>query len=384
MSRPLEAVTGAVRRLRPASRGALGVLLLITVLAVFAPLVSVHDPLTTGVAGRPPSGEHWFGTDRVGRDVFARIMYGARWSLAIGLGAGLLALVAGGLLGSLAATSHRAVDEIVMRCLDVVMAFPAVALAAVIVTVFGTSLPVLICTIAFLYVPQIARVVRANVMAQYGEDYVAAEQVIGAGRSHILRRHVVINCAAPVLVFVTIIVANSIVFEASLSFLGAGVQDPDPSWGSVIAYGKALVLSGGWWATFFPGLFILVTVLMLNILSEGISAPGPHPPGGPSKTPRTGRTRRARATRRAVSRPSGSPGRRPRSRTTCARRARGSRPAPVRCPTASRCCASRTSPSRSPTGTATSTSSTGCRWTCVPARSSGSSGRAAAARASPA
>ncbi|WP_051301320.1 dipeptide/oligopeptide/nickel ABC transporter permease/ATP-binding protein [Actinomadura rifamycini] len=275
MSGPLGAATGAasraVRRLRPASRAALALLLLIVLAALCAPLVSGHDPLTTGVAGQAPSADHWFGTDRVGRDVFARVMYGARWSLAIGLGAALLALVVGALLGSLAATSHRAVDELVMRCLDVVMAFPAVALAAVIVTVFGKSLPVLICTIAFLYVPQVARVVRANVMSQYGEDYVAAEQIIGAGRAHILSRHVLINCAAPVLVFVTIIVANAIVFEASLSFIGAGVQDPDPSWGSVIAYGKALVLSGGWWATFFPGLFILVTVLVLNILSEGIS-----------------------------------------------------------------------------------------------------------------
>ncbi|MEV5829148.1 dipeptide/oligopeptide/nickel ABC transporter permease/ATP-binding protein [Spirillospora sp. NPDC052242] len=271
MSGPLGAATGAVRRLRPASRAALAILLLIVLAALCAPLISGHDPLTTGVAGQAPSADHWFGTDRVGRDVFARVMHGARWSLAIGLGAALLALVVGALLGSLAATSHRAVDELVMRCLDVVMAFPAVALAAVIVTVFGKSLPVLVCTIAFLYVPQVARVVRANVMSQYGEDYVAAEQIIGAGRAHILRRHVLINCAAPVLVFVTIIVANAIVFEASLSFIGAGVQDPDPSWGSVIAYGKALVLSGGWWATFFPGLFILVTVLVLNILSEGIS-----------------------------------------------------------------------------------------------------------------
>ncbi|MFI6517694.1 dipeptide/oligopeptide/nickel ABC transporter permease/ATP-binding protein [Spirillospora sp. NPDC050679] len=262
---------GALRRLRPASRAALAVLLVIVVAALCAPLIAQHDPLTTGVAGRGPSGEHWFGTDRVGRDVFARVLYGARWSLAIGVGAALLALAVGAVLGSLAATSHRAADEVIMRCLDVVMAFPAVALAAVLVTVFGKSLPVLIGTIAFLYVPQISRVIRANVLSQYGEDYVAAERVIGAGRAHILRRHVVVNCAAPILVFVTIVVANAIVFEASLSFIGAGVQDPDPSWGSVIAYGKTLVLSGGWWATFFPGLFILVTVLVLNILSEGVS-----------------------------------------------------------------------------------------------------------------
>ncbi|SNS63852.1 peptide/nickel transport system permease protein [Actinomadura meyerae] len=262
---------GALRRLRPASRVALGVLLVIAVAALAAPLIARHDPLTTGIASQAPSGEHWFGTDRVGRDVFARVLYGARWSLAIGLGATLLALAVGALLGALAATTHRVVDEIIMRCLDVVMAFPAVALAAVLVTVFGKSLPVLIFTIAFLYVPQIARVVRANVLAQYGEDYVAAERVIGAGRGHILRRHVVVNCAAPILVFCTIVVANAIVFEASLSFIGAGVQDPDPSWGSVIAYGKSLVLAGGWWATFFPGLFILVTVLVLNVLSEGVS-----------------------------------------------------------------------------------------------------------------
>ncbi|MEU8800096.1 dipeptide/oligopeptide/nickel ABC transporter permease/ATP-binding protein [Spirillospora sp. NPDC048819] len=263
--------TRALRRLGPASRIALGVLLAIVVAGLAAPLIAQHDPLTTGAAGQAPSGEHWFGTDRVGRDVFARVLYGARWSLAIGLGATLLALAAGALLGSVAATTHRVVDEIVMRCLDVIMAFPAVALAAVLVTVFGKSLPVLICTIAFLYTPQIARVVRANVLSQYGEDYVAAERVIGAGRGHILRRHVVVNCAAPILVFCTIVVANAIVFEASLSFIGAGVQDPDPSWGSVIAYGKSLVLAGGWWATFFPGLFILVTVLVLNVLSEGVS-----------------------------------------------------------------------------------------------------------------
>ncbi|MBO2463543.1 dipeptide/oligopeptide/nickel ABC transporter permease/ATP-binding protein [Actinomadura violacea] len=275
----MNAVVRGWRRLRPASRIALGVLLVIVVAALAAPLIARHDPLTTGIAGQGPSGAHWFGTDRVGRDVFARVLFGARWSLAIGLGAAFLALGAGAVLGSIAATTHRVVDEVVMRCLDVVMAFPAVALAAVLVTVFGKSLPVLICTIAFLYVPQIARVVRGNVLSQYGEDYVAAERVLGARRGHILWRHVLINCAAPILVFVTIVVANAIVFEASLSFVGAGVQDPDPSWGSVIAYGKTLVLAGGWWATFFPGLFILVTVLVLNVLSEGVSDAWAAPAG---------------------------------------------------------------------------------------------------------
>jgi peptide/nickel transport system permease protein len=179
--------------------------------------------------------------------------------------------VAGALLGAVAATSRKAVDETLMRCLDVVMAFPGIALAAVLVAVFGGGITVLICAIAFLFTPPVARVVRANVLDQYGEDYVTAERVIGARTPHIVLRHVAVNCAAPVLVFCTVQVAEAIVFEASLSFIGAGVRPPDPSWGSVIADGKNMVLTGGWWATVFPGLLMLVTVLSLNVLSEGVS-----------------------------------------------------------------------------------------------------------------
>ncbi|MEU4425734.1 dipeptide/oligopeptide/nickel ABC transporter permease/ATP-binding protein [Actinoplanes sp. NPDC024001] len=252
------------------SRLALALLVLVAAGAAAAPLFAA-DPLATGIPALPPSAEHWFGTDRAGRDVFARVLYGARYSLAIGLGATALAVLAGAVIGAFAATSRRWADETSMRLLDVVMAFPGIALAAVLVTVFGTSVPVLIGTIAFLYVPSIARVVRANVMAQYGEDYVAAEKVIGASRWHILIRHVTINCAAPVLVFATVLVADAIVFEASLSFISAGVQDPEPSWGNVMSYGRQILFSGGWWATFFPGMAILLTVLALNVLAEGLT-----------------------------------------------------------------------------------------------------------------
>jgi peptide/nickel transport system permease protein len=132
----------------------------------------------------------------------------------------------------------------------------------------------------------VARVVRANVLAQYGEDYVAAERVIGARAPHILLRHVAINCAAPVLVFCTVMVADAIVFEASLSFIGAGVRPPNPSWGSVIADGRNMVLLGGWWATVFPGLLILITVLALNILAEGVSDAWAAPAERRAETPR--------------------------------------------------------------------------------------------------
>ena len=285
------------RALPLTSRVAVGILLLVTAAAVLAPLIAA-DPLATGAPVQPPGAEHWFGTDRVGRDVFSRVVHGARYSLLIGLGATALAVVGGALLGALAATSRKLGDESVMRTLDVVMSFPPIALAAVLVAVFGPSVPVIVGTIAFVYVPSLARVVRANVLAQYGEDYVAAEKVIGARRGHIVLRHVAVNCAAPVMVFATVLVAEAITFEASLSFIGAGVQDPNPSWGNVLAYGRQILLSGGWWATFFPGVVLLITVLALNILSEGLT--------DASAAPKTARTEDGN-TQRESARPEAEP-----------------------------------------------------------------------------
>ncbi|WP_435279254.1 dipeptide/oligopeptide/nickel ABC transporter permease/ATP-binding protein [Streptomyces sp. 1222.5] len=293
LSRPGVRLRGR-RRLPLPSRIAVCFLGCVVLVAVLAPLLAPDDPLDQQdpVDGTGhPSAAHWMGQDSLGRDVLSRLMYGARWSLAIGLGATALALVAGALLGALAATSRKAADETLMRCLDVVMAFPGIALAAVLVAVFGGGIGVLICAIAFLFTPPVARVVRANVLDQYGEDYVTAERVIGARTPHIVLRHVAVNCAAPVLVFCTVQVAEAIVFEASLSFIGAGVRPPDPSWGSVIADGKNMVLTGGWWATVFPGLLILLTVLSLNVLSEGVSdawaAPAPREVAVPEDRLRT-------------------------------------------------------------------------------------------------
>ncbi|MER8221105.1 dipeptide/oligopeptide/nickel ABC transporter permease/ATP-binding protein [Streptomyces sp. NPDC094143] len=306
-----------MRRLPPLSKAAVCFLAVVALMALLAPLLAPHDPLDqqppVDGTGHPSAG-HWMGQDSLGRDILSRLMYGARWSLAIGLGATGLALVAGALLGAIAATSRKAVDETLMRCLDVVMAFPGIALAAVLVAVFGGGITVLICALAFLFTPPVARVVRANVLDQYGEDYVTAERVIGARTPHIVLKHVAVNCAAPVLVFCTVQVAEAIVFEASLSFIGAGVRPPDPSWGSVIADGKNMVLTGGWWATVFPGLLMLVTVLSLNVLSEGVSdawaapsarevkAPGDDrlevpEPGGGEVAPLPGLTEAARRLR---------------------------------------------------------------------------------------
>ncbi|WP_342372415.1 dipeptide/oligopeptide/nickel ABC transporter permease/ATP-binding protein [Propioniciclava soli] len=260
-----------LRALPWASRIALVLLAVVALMAIFAPLVATQSPLATGTPAQPPSAEHFFGTDQIGRDIFSRVVHGARSSLVIGLAATAVALVAAAVLGSVAATSHKWVSEVLMRILDIIMSFPGIALAAVFVAVWGASLPVLVFAIAFLYTPQLTRVVRANVLAQFGEDYVAASRVMGAATWWILAKHVARNCIAPILVFATVLVADAIVFEASLSFINAGVRPPNPSWGNVLADGKQLLLIGGWWATFFPGLAILVTTLCLNILSEGMT-----------------------------------------------------------------------------------------------------------------
>ncbi|ANP28537.1 oligopeptide/dipeptide ABC transporter, ATP-binding protein domain protein [Dermabacter vaginalis] len=261
----------ALKGLKPMNVLAAAFLAILILAAILAPVIAHHDPLATGTPVQPPSGEHLFGTDQIGRDVFARVIYGSRSSLIIGLSATALALLVAAVLGSFAATAHKWASEVLMRCLDVVMSIPGIALAAVFVAAFGNSLPVLIMAIGFLYVPQLSRVVRANVLSQFGEDYVNASKVMGAGVPWILIKHVARNCLAPILVFATVLVADAIVLEASLSFINAGVQPPNPSWGNILAQGKQLLLSGYWWPTFFPGLMILVTVLSLNILSEGMT-----------------------------------------------------------------------------------------------------------------
>ncbi|MHA6512903.1 dipeptide/oligopeptide/nickel ABC transporter permease/ATP-binding protein [Tessaracoccus sp. Z1128] len=287
-----------IRALPVGSRIALVVLTLLALAAVFAPLVAPFGPGASGLVPEakivysevtiegvgtqlipdtaiPPDGEFLFGTDDRGRDIFSRVLYGARVSLLVGLAATGLALVVAAVLGSIAGTARKVVSEVLMRTLDIVMSFPGIALAAVMVTALSSRLPMLpvvVISIAFLYVPQLTRVVRANVLAQFGEDYVAASKVMGARTWWILFKHVARNCLAPILVFATVLVADAIVFEASLSFIGTGISSVNaPTWGNMLSEGKALLLSGHWWGTFFPGLFILITTLSLNILSEGLT-----------------------------------------------------------------------------------------------------------------
>ncbi len=253
------------------ARISLVVLVLVVLVAVLANLIAPCDPYEIFTARQAPSADHIFGTDDKGRDVLSRMMYGGRYSLTIGLGATVFALVFGSIIGSIAAVVRSWLSNLIMRILDIIMSFPGIALAATFVVVFGNSLPSLIFSIGFLYIPQIARIVRANVMSEYNQDYVRAVIVSGARAHWILIKHVVRNCIAPVLVFTIVLVADAIVFEASLSFISAGIPEPTPTWGNILADARDGVLAGRWWQALFPGLAIMITVLCLNIFSEGIT-----------------------------------------------------------------------------------------------------------------
>ncbi|MDO4182568.1 MAG: dipeptide/oligopeptide/nickel ABC transporter permease/ATP-binding protein [Coriobacteriia bacterium] len=264
-----------LRAMGVGGRISLVVLILIILMAICAQWIAPYDPLAIYTARQAPGvvdGQMFlFGTDDKGRDVLSRMMYGARYSLVIGLGSTIFALVTGAIIGGIAAVARKWISEVIMRIMDIVMSFPGIALAATIVIVAGRSVPSLIIAIGIMYAPQIARVVRANVMSEYGQDYVRAAIVSGARAPWILWKHVMRNCLAPILVFTVVCVADAIVFEASLAFISAGIPEPTPTWGNILADARAGVLAGRWWQALFPGLAIMITVLCLNILSEGIT-----------------------------------------------------------------------------------------------------------------
>ena len=262
---------GGLKKMSISSKISLILLILVALSAILAPVIAPHDPLEIGMAYQPPSAEHVFGTDNTGRDILSRMLYGGQYSLVIGFGATLFALVLGSIIGAVAAVARKAVSEVIMRVLDVIMSIPGIALAAILVLILGNSVPAIIFSIGFMYTPQIARIVRANVVSEYGEDYVRAVIVSGARAPWILMRHVLRNCIAPVMVFTIVLVADAIVFEASLSFIAAGIPEPTPTWGNILADARAGVLAGRWWQALYPGLAIILTVLSLNILSEGLT-----------------------------------------------------------------------------------------------------------------
>ncbi|MDD6694348.1 MAG: dipeptide/oligopeptide/nickel ABC transporter permease/ATP-binding protein [Olsenella sp.] len=272
---------GGLKKMSTGSKIALVLLVAVVLLSVLAAVIAPHNPTDIFTARQAPGSGFLFGTDDKGRDILSRMLYGGRYSLVIGFGSVLFALVFGSIIGAIAAVSGKVVSEVIMRILDIIMSFPGIALAAVFVTILGNSVPAIIFSIGFMYTPQIARIVRANIVSEYGEDYVRAVIVSGARAPWILWRHVLRNCIAPIMVFTVTLVADAIIFEASLTFIGAGITEPTPTWGNILADARAGVLAGRWWQALFPGLAIMVTCLALNILAEGLTDAMAAAPGAP-------------------------------------------------------------------------------------------------------
>jgi peptide/nickel transport system permease protein len=267
-ARPVSAWSHLLRR--PVSAAGLAVVALLVVLAFLGPQLAPYGPNAVDVtrALRPPSAEHWFGTDDLGRDILSRVVLAARVSLEVSLVSVGIALVAGVLLGLLSGYFRGWADTVIMRVVDVVFAFPIMLLAIAIVAVLGPGVTTATVAIGVVYVPVFARVTRASALALREEPYVKAAAAIGAGPLRIIRTHVLPNVAAPVIVQTSLSLAFAILSEAALSFLGLGVQPPQPSWGRMLFDGKGF--TDAWWMSVFPGLAIFVTVLAFNLVGDGL------------------------------------------------------------------------------------------------------------------
>ena len=264
-----------MRKLARDPRAVLGicVVVLLVLAAVAAPLIAGHDP--TGIELRnqlaAPSVEHWMGTDIQGRDIWARLVYGARVSLAVGLVSQSIALTLGLSLGLLAGFYGRWIDEGVMRLADVTLAFPTLLLLIALVAALQPSLTVVVVTIGIVGWAGMARIVRGQVLVVRQLEYVQAIRALGARDARIILRHVLPNVVAPVVIAATLGVAGAIMAEAALSFLGLGVQPPTPSWGAMIADARDLSqLRSAPWTSLFPGLAIGAAVLGFNLVGDAL------------------------------------------------------------------------------------------------------------------
>jgi peptide/nickel transport system permease protein len=239
--------------------------------AAGAPLWRTQDPLGMQMAQalQPPTPQHWFGTDEFGRDVWSRVVYGTRLSFTVGLASMLLATAAGVPLGAAAGYTGGAFDALVMRCMDAILAFPALLLAIGLVAALGPGMGNGIIAIGAVYVPVFARVTRGAVLVRRQEEYVEAARALGHTNAAILRRHVLPNCIAPVLVQATLGFASAIVIDAGLSFLGAGTPPPAPDWGTMLNEARQFMVAAPYVAV-FPGVAISLAVLGFNLLGDGL------------------------------------------------------------------------------------------------------------------
>jgi peptide/nickel transport system permease protein len=243
----------------------------ITLTAATVPLLPVRDPTEQSVVRRlkPPSSESIFGTDRLGRDILSRVLWGAQMSLIVGVGVVAISALFGTVVGLASGYFRGPAADLLLRLVDILLAFPPLILAMVMVTVLGPSVQTVVVAISMGVIPRFARVARATILAIREREYVLASRAVGASTPRIMLRHVLLNAVDPLIVLTTLLVPTAILTEAMLSFLGLGITEPTPTWGNMINNGR-LVLREAPWLTLFPSAAIVLTVIAFNLLGDAI------------------------------------------------------------------------------------------------------------------
>lgn len=249
----------------------LGIVIFFIFIAILAPVIAPYSYKAQNLVDRfqAPSSEHWFGTDDFGRDIFSRIIYGARISLWVGFFSVLGSVIFGTLLGIVAGYYGRWVDAIISRIFDIMLAFPSILLAIAVVAILGPSLQNALIAIAVINIPNFGRLVRSKVLSVKQEEYIMAAKAVGMKDSRILLRHILPNSISPVIVQATLAIATAIIEAAALGFLGMGAQAPTPEWGKMLADSKNYIMQAPW-TLFFPGVAIMLTVLGFNLMGDGL------------------------------------------------------------------------------------------------------------------
>jgi peptide/nickel transport system permease protein len=258
-------------RRNPGAMVGLVVLFLIILSALLAPMLAPHDPIAqdTQAIRKAPSMQHLFGTDTFGRDVFSRVLYGGRNSLPVGLIAVGIAAVFGVLCGLTAGYYGGWIDTVIMRLVDVMLAFPGILLAMSLVAILGTSFVNLMVAVGIAAIPEYTRVVRGSVLSARETEYVTAARVAGATNRSLMLKHILPNVLPPIIVLATLGIAGAIILGSTLSFLGLGIQPPTAEWGNMMSDGRTM-MRHFWWVSFFPGLAIMLTVLAINLVGDGL------------------------------------------------------------------------------------------------------------------
>jgi peptide/nickel transport system permease protein len=263
----------AWRRLRRSPSAVIGgaVLLLVVLSALLAPAVSPYDPIKTSqrTSLEAPSLKHPMGTDRFGRDIFSRVLWGGRLSLPVGFVSVVIAAVIGVLLGLVAGYYGGRVDAVIMRFVDLLLAFPGILLALAIVAVLGASLLNLMIAVGIASIPDYVRITRGTVLSVKEREFVLAARTVGSRDGAIMLRHILPNVLSPLIVLATLGMAAAIITGSALSFLGLGIKPPTPEWGNMLSEGREF-LQRAWWVAFFPGLTIMLTVFSINLLGDGL------------------------------------------------------------------------------------------------------------------